>query len=374
MNTQLTTIMSEYFQNIDIYQKLSHDVGDIINTLLEVNHIKISNMSVRIKTEEALRNKVMYKNKYNHLDEITDILGVRIITLFETDIDTILDLLENTFEVCEIVDKRKKERTNRIEFGYNSLHVIVKFTDSRCQLVEYQKYQDIRFEVQIRTVLQHAWAEVEHGLGYKSFYEPPMTVKRKLNRLAAALEILDEEFENIRYDISLYNQSFDKVEKILKTDINKDSLIAYVNNSEFLNGLVEKLAQELDFQIVRDPSFISQQKLATKLTMYGYQYIHELDDDIHHYENTIERIGHEMCDRIYHDNTSINLYSCILWFSFIPVIKNLISGMESSNDDMVEDVIFETFKNNNSSIFEVFNEKSLKISLLFNRKFNGISC
>lgn len=102
MNTQLTTIMSEYFQNIDIYQKLSHDVGDIINTLLEVNHIKISNMSVRIKTEEALRNKVMYKNKYNHLDEITDILGVRIITLFETDIDTILDLLENTFEVCEI--------------------------------------------------------------------------------------------------------------------------------------------------------------------------------------------------------------------------------------------------------------------------------
>ena len=359
MNTQLTTIMSEYFQNIDIYQKLSHDVGDIINTLLEVNHIKISNMSVRIKTEEALRNKVMYKNKYNHLDEITDILGVRIITLFETDIDTILDLLENTFEVCEIVDKRKKERTNRIEFGYNSLHVIVKFTDSRCQLVEYQKYQDIRFEVQIRTVLQHAWAEVEHGLGYKSFYEPPMTVKRKLNRLAAALEILDEEFENIRYDISLYNQSFDKVEKILKTDINKDSLIAYVNNSEFLNGLVEKLAQDLDFQIVRDPSFISQQKLATKLTMYGYQYIHELDDDIHHYENTIERIGHEMCDRIYHDNTSINLYSCILWFSFIPVIKNLISGMESSNDDMVEDVIFETFKNNNSSIFEVFNEKSL---------------
>ena len=359
MNTQLTTIMSEYFQNIDIYQKLSHDVGDIINTLLEVNHIKISNMSVRIKTEEALRNKVMYKNKYNHLDEITDILGVRIITLFETDIYTFLDLLENTFEVCEIVDKRKKERTNRIEFGYNSLHVIVKFTDSRCQLVEYQKYQDIRFEVQIRTVLQHAWAEVEHGLGYKSFYEPPMTVKRKLNRLAAALEILDEEFENIRYDISLYNQSFDKVEKILKTDINKDSLIAYVNNSEFLNGLVEKLAQELDFQIVRDPSFISQQKLATKLTMYGYQYIHELDDDIHHYENTIERIGHEMCDRIYHDNTSINLYSCILWFSFIPVIKNLISGMESSNDDMVEDVIFETFKNNNSSIFEVFNEKSL---------------
>ena len=48
------------------------------------------------------------------------------------------DLAEH---ICEIVDKRKKQLKNRIEFGYNSLHIIAKFTDSRCQLVEYQKYQ-----------------------------------------------------------------------------------------------------------------------------------------------------------------------------------------------------------------------------------------
>jgi ppGpp synthetase/RelA/SpoT-type nucleotidyltranferase len=357
MNKHLTTIMSEYYQNIDIYQKLSHDVHDIINTLLEVNHIKISNMAIRIKSEEALRNKVMYKNKYTHLDEITDILGVRIITLFENDVDTVLELLEKTFEICEIVDKRKKERGGRIEFGYNSLHVVVKFNDSRCQLVEYQKFQDIRFEIQIRTVLQHAWAEVEHGLGYKSFYEPPMSVKRKLNRLAATLEILDEEFENIRYDIALYNESFDKVEKILKTDINKDSLVAYVNNSEFLNQLVERIATEQNYEIIRDTSFISHQKLATKLTMYGYQYIHELDDDIHRYEKTIYHIGHEICSQIYHESTVINLYSPIMWFTFIPVIKNLFSGMDSTDDAVLEDVIIETFRKNNNSIFEVFNQK-----------------
>ncbi|MDD3221423.1 MAG: hypothetical protein EOM34_03565 [Clostridia bacterium] len=358
MNQRLNTIMAEYYQNIDVYKKLSHDVNDIINTLLEVNNIKISNMAIRIKTEDALRNKVMYKNKYTHLDEITDVLGVRIITLFENDVDTILDLLEKTFEICEIVDKRKKERNSRIEFGYSSLHVVVKFTDSRCELVEYQKFQDIRFEIQLRTVLQHAWAEVEHGLGYKSYYEPPMNVKRKLNRLAATLEILDEEFENIRYQIALYNQSFDKVEKILKTDINKDSLIAYVNNCELLNQIVQRIAEEQGYAIVKDPSFISHQKLPTKLSMYGYQYIHELDGDIHRYEKTIYSIGHEMCSRLYKDNTSINLYSSIMWFTFIPVIKNLISGMDSTDDDVLEDVIFETFKKNNSSIFEVFNQKT----------------
>ena len=358
MNEHLATVMSEYYQNVDTYKKLSHDVNEIITTLLEVNQIKISNMAIRIKSEEALRNKVMYKNKYSHLDEITDILGVRIITLFENDVDTILGLLEKTFEVCEIVDKRKKERSSRIEFGYNSLHVIVKFTDARCSLVEYQKYQDIRFEIQLRTVLQHAWAEVEHGLGYKSYYEPPMSVKRKLNRLAATLEILDEEFENIRYDIALYNQSIDKVEKIMKTDINKNSLIAYVNNSDFLNQLVHKIAKEQNFMIIRDSSFISQQKVPTKLTMYGYQYIHELDADIHRYEKIMYLIGHEMCERIYHDNRFLNLYSCLMWFTFIPIIKNLISGMETNTDDVLEDVLFETFKKNNSAIFDVFNQKS----------------
>ena len=357
MDNHLTTIMSEYYQNIDIYHKLSSDVKDIIHTLLEVNHIKISNMALRIKSEEATRNKVMYKNKYKHLEEITDILGVRIITLFETDVDTILSLLENTFEICEIVDKRKKELKSRFEFGYNSLHLVAKFTDSRCQLVEYQKYQDIRFEIQIRTVLQHAWAEVEHGLGYKSHYEPPMSVKRKLYRLAATLEILDEEFETIRYDIALYNKSFDKEDKILKTDINKESLIAYVQNNEFLNTLVKNIAEEYHFTIIKDPGFMSYQKLPTKLTMYGYQYIHELDVDIQRYKKTLERIGYEMCNRIYHENTSINLYSCIMWFTFIPVIKNLISGIESTDDEMLEDVIFETFKNNNHSIFDVFNQK-----------------
>ena len=70
MNEHLTTIMSEYYQNIDIYKKLSHDVNDIINTLLEVNHIKISNMAIRIKSEDALRNKVMYKNKYIRYNKV----------------------------------------------------------------------------------------------------------------------------------------------------------------------------------------------------------------------------------------------------------------------------------------------------------------
>ena len=67
----LETIMSEYYQNMEIYKKLKYDVGEIITTLIDINHIKISNMTLRIKSEEALKNKVISKAKYNHLDEIS---------------------------------------------------------------------------------------------------------------------------------------------------------------------------------------------------------------------------------------------------------------------------------------------------------------
>lgn len=87
----LDTIMSEYYQHVDVYKKMQHDVEDIINTLIEANHIKISTMSLRIKSEQALRNKVISKDKYQHLEDITDILGCRILTLFESDVERILE-------------------------------------------------------------------------------------------------------------------------------------------------------------------------------------------------------------------------------------------------------------------------------------------
>lgn len=356
MIDKIESIVNEFYQKMDTYKKLEQDVEDIITTLLEVNQIKISNMTLRIKTEEALKNKILYKDKYNHIEEITDVLGCRIVVLFESDVDRIFDLINENFEIVEIVDKRKKHKVNHIEFGYTSLHLVVKFTDSRCQLIEYQKYLDVLFEIQLRTVLQHAWAEVEHGLGYKSFYEPPMEIKRKLNRLAANLEILDEEFEDIRYEIALYNSSINKSEKVLKTDINKDSLIAYVNNSTLLNELAKAIAEKYNFTISKDAGLISQQKLITKLNFHGYQYIHELNDDIIKHQDILKSIGDEMSAKIYYDTPTLNLYSTILWFSFIPVIKNLIAGHSGSSEEILDSVILDTFKNNNMSIFNMFNK------------------
>lgn len=354
----LSTILNEYYQNLDVYKKLKYDVEEIITNLLDEYSIHISNMTLRIKSEEALKNKVLLKGKYDHLEEITDVLGCRIVTLFESDVNKTLDALKETFDIVEIVDKRKKHRVNHIEFGYTSLHLIVKFTDSRCDLIEYKKYKDIHFEIQIRTVLQHAWAEVEHGLGYKSFYEPPMEIKRKLNRLAATLEILDEEFESIRYNIALYHSSIDKEEKILKTDINKDSLIAYINTNPTINEIATAICDKYGYRLSSDANLLSQQKIVTKLNFHGYQYINEINDDIMKYKDTIITIGDEISQKINYDASTLNIYSVLHWFTFIPVIVNLIAGHDGAEQEIMDSVIVETFKNNNMSIFDVFTKKS----------------
>ena len=181
-------IIQQYHDKQEIYRSLKDDIEDICSRIISTHRFRISNMSIRIKTEEALLKKITYKNKYQDIDEITDVVACRIITLFEDDVNEIFKCIQDTFEVVEVNDKRKKNYEDRIDFGYNSLHILVKFNEERCQLIEYADYKNIVFELQIRTTLQHSWAEIEHGLGYKSQYEIPKEIRRRLTRLAASLE------------------------------------------------------------------------------------------------------------------------------------------------------------------------------------------
>ena len=103
-----------------------------------------------------------------------------------------------------------------------------------------------------------------------------------------------------------------------------------------------------------DPLLISQQKLVAKLNAQGYQYIHEINDDIEKHKSTVIAIGNEISERINYDSPDLNLYSTVHWFSFIPVIINLVAGHGGSSEEVSDDLILETFIKNNMSIFDVF--------------------
>lgn len=196
MDLHTEVILEEYRAQRDVFERMQREVEQVLNEALQRNGLTVTAVTSRIKTEESLIGKLARKgNKYNALSDITDILGARIITFYTDDVDRIAAMAEQLFEIDwkNSVDKRVLHELD--SFGYNSLHYI-------CKLPGY----DYRFELQLRTTLQHAWASINHDIGYKSGVEIPKEYLRRINRMAGLLEMADDEFSRIRTEITDYRR------------------------------------------------------------------------------------------------------------------------------------------------------------------------
>jgi hypothetical protein len=133
------------------------------------------------------------------------------------------------------VDKRKLLEVD--SFGYLSLHYV-------CRSPGFP----YRFEVQMRTILQHAWANMNHDTGYKSGVEIPVEYHRNMNRLAGMLELVDEQFSRIRTDINDYRrqvQSLVASGRLEEVTLDGDSYRSYLKLKPFdaLNRRIASLNQ-----------------------------------------------------------------------------------------------------------------------------------
>ena len=183
-------LLTTYRAQHGLYVTLREDAMRLIEGLIEGAGINIHHLTSRLKTPGGLAEKLRRKpGRYVQLADVTDLVGVRIITYFEQDVAAVSRALEAVFDVDwdNSVDKSKFHDPDR--FGYMGVHYVMRF-ESR----EYAGGHSPRFEVQIRSILQHAWAEIEHDLGYKSRAAVPREVQRRFYRLAGLLEVADEEF------------------------------------------------------------------------------------------------------------------------------------------------------------------------------------
>lgn len=127
--------------------------------------------------------------------QITDLLGIRIVCPFLEDLETFEQLISQSFEILEM--EHKAEQHSFREFGYDSIHLLVKTRtpDNPATL----PHSCNVCEIQLRTILQEAWAEVEHELVYKSdIAMPNYSIRRKLASLNASLTLSDLIFQEIR--------------------------------------------------------------------------------------------------------------------------------------------------------------------------------
>jgi ppGpp synthetase/RelA/SpoT-type nucleotidyltranferase len=196
MDLHSQIILDEYREALPVFECMQTEVQAKLRDALDRNGIIVTTIETRIKTEESLAGKLALKGaKYASLSDITDILGGRIVTFYTDDVDRIAAIAEQLFDIDwdNSVDKRKLHQID--SFGYNSLHYI-------CRLPGYE----YRFELQLRTTLQHAWASINHDTGYKSGVEIPREYIRRINRLAGLLEMADDEFSRIRIEINDYRR------------------------------------------------------------------------------------------------------------------------------------------------------------------------
>ena len=237
MDLHTELLLEQYDAMLPMLERMNCVVTEILEKALDNSGMEVTSVKARVKSRESLAGKLALKGgKYASIEEVTDLLGARVITFYTDDVDRIASIAEQLFDIDwnNSVDKRHLHQLD--SFGYNSLHYICRIPEKLYKDAEFPRMNDLRFELQLRTTLQHAWAAINHDNGYKSGVEIPHEYMRRINRLAGLLELADDEFSRIRTEINDYRRRVQQLVQNGKLDdvqLDGDTFSSYLQARPF---------------------------------------------------------------------------------------------------------------------------------------------
>ncbi len=177
-----------------------------IGSLLKRSEVgEITKIEGRVKDKEECIKKFHRKYQgqleadeqpYEIKDFISDLIGIRIVCLYEDQISVVSEVLQRHFNTLDVTDKISAVESTEDSFGYKGLHMDLALSDEMASLPKYLPYAHQPFEVQIRSLIQDAWSVLDHKIKYKKSI--PSDLKRRINILSALFELADREFKEIR--------------------------------------------------------------------------------------------------------------------------------------------------------------------------------
>lgn len=269
-------LIADYDNKREIYNSFAKTVSDLVDRLMAAKSISYHSISFRCKTRESLERKVDIKQSYEALEDITDLAGVRVITHFSDDVDVVASMVESEFKIDKINSIDKRAALDPDRFGYLSLHYVVSLKKERETLQEYSAFKGLKLEIQIRSILQHTWAEIEHDIGYKSSVEVPRGIRRKFSRMAGLLELADQEFAAIRLELGKYEKftAAEAIKNPTKVLLDKVTFISFVTQNELCVDLDREVTSTCNFKLFEAPKNSAKQLLA--LAMFDIDTVDKL--------------------------------------------------------------------------------------------------
>lgn len=256
---------SYYTSNRARFESLSSIARGLIENLLRQKSVEFLSLEARPKSLSSCIQKIERKSYRDPINQITDIVGVRIILYFEHQIPIVSNFIREMFCIDNenSFDQNNKLGSDRI--GYRSNHLVCHLGEARSHLNEYQDIHQIKFEVQIRTILQHAWAELAHDRSYKLSGGLPTEIQRDVNLYAGLLEIADKSFSRIIIEIDQYVDNLDD-SKLANEEINVLSLGRYI----------ESIARKFSIKLTL-PDGLSLSDVVDEVREFGLKRISDLD-------------------------------------------------------------------------------------------------
>lgn len=246
INCNQFQLLNYYKKNRELYRKLGKRLERFLKQSFEKEKIIYHSITSRAKTRESFQKKIERKG-YSCIEEATDLCGLRVITFLESETKIVEHFLRHTFIIDESNSVDKSDTLGEDKVGYKSIHLVATLPKSLLELPEFERFEGLKFEIQVRTILQHAWAEVEHDKNYKFSGQLPTDIKRRFKLLAGFLEIADREFESISKEITEYEKKVvNTIEgnTLHEIEINSTSLRKYLNkkfNITFSQGISPKI-------------------------------------------------------------------------------------------------------------------------------------
>jgi ppGpp synthetase/RelA/SpoT-type nucleotidyltranferase len=269
----------EQYQRVrPLYESFTIVVQDILGEALRGAEVKAATIEARAKSLESFGDKAAEPSdsnaevpKYpNPIGQIMDLAAARVITFFLNTIEEVDRVIAREFDVLEKFDKARL-LIEEDRLGYQSVHYVIRLKANRTGLPEYERYAGLRAELQLRTILQHAWAEIEHDIQYKSVETIPAQIRRKFMALAGLLEIADREFQAVQTeDERLRVEARASVEagQLDQVEITGDALKTYLDKRLGSDGRMAKWSYEYTARMLRQLRFTNFEQIDKCIAPY----------------------------------------------------------------------------------------------------------